>query len=95
MAEETVSSRCPRCGEAMEWAEAEAEGGPDQRVTFGLASSPLATGNLHRPFCSDRRWPFGQRCKLIDLGKWIDEEYRIASENPMPNEKEGGRGDDT
>jgi endogenous inhibitor of DNA gyrase (YacG/DUF329 family) len=25
-----------------------------------------------RPFCSDR-------CKLIDLGKWISGEYRIAS----------------
>jgi len=25
-----------------------------------------------KPFCSDR-------CKLIDLGKWISGEYRIAS----------------
>lgn len=25
-----------------------------------------------RPFCSDR-------CKLLDLGKWISEEYRIAA----------------
>ena len=25
-----------------------------------------------RPFCSDR-------CKLIDLGKWILEEYRVAA----------------
>jgi len=42
-------------------------------------------GNLYRPFCSER-------CKLIDLGKWIDEEYRIASENPLPNEKEPPEG---
>ena len=27
------------------------------------------------PFCS-------QRCKLIDLGKWLDEEYRISE--PIP-----------
>ena len=54
--------------------------------------------NRYRPFCSDRRWPFGQRCKLIDLGnrrwpfgQWIDEEYRIPGENPSTNEKEGGR----
>jgi endogenous inhibitor of DNA gyrase (YacG/DUF329 family) len=27
------------------------------------------------PFCS-------QRCKLIDLGKWLDEEYKISE--PLP-----------
>ena len=26
----------------------------------------------YRPFCSDR-------CKLIDLGRWISEEYRVAA----------------
>ena len=28
--------------------------------------------NPNRPFCSER-------CKLIDLGQWADESYRIAS----------------
>ena len=27
-------------------------------------------GNEDRPFCSDR-------CRVIDLGKWAEEEYRI------------------
>lgn len=27
-------------------------------------------GNPHRPFCSDR-------CRLIDLGRWANEEFRI------------------
>ncbi len=27
--------------------------------------------NLYKPFCS-------QRCKLIDLGEWVSEKYRIA-----------------
>jgi endogenous inhibitor of DNA gyrase (YacG/DUF329 family) len=27
-------------------------------------------GNKARPFCSER-------CKLIDLGKWANEEYRV------------------
>lgn len=27
------------------------------------------------PFCSER-------CRLIDLGKWADEEYRIAEADP-------------
>jgi hypothetical protein len=28
------------------------------------------TGNRFRPFCSER-------CKLVDLGKWANEEYRV------------------
>ncbi|MCB0408102.1 MAG: DNA gyrase inhibitor YacG [Bdellovibrionales bacterium] len=31
--------------------------------------------NDYRPFCSER-------CKLIDLGKWADEEYKVPSEEP-------------
>ncbi len=27
-------------------------------------------GNPYRPFCSER-------CKLIDLGRWLSEDYRI------------------
>lgn len=30
--------------------------------------------NPHRPFCSER-------CKLIDLGKWASEEYKVPDEN--------------
>jgi endogenous inhibitor of DNA gyrase (YacG/DUF329 family) len=30
-------------------------------------------GNPHRPFCS-------LSCRLIDLGVWLDEHYRITSE---------------
>jgi endogenous inhibitor of DNA gyrase (YacG/DUF329 family) len=29
------------------------------------------SGNTHRPFCS-------LACRLIDLGVWLDERYRIA-----------------
>ncbi|WP_296206407.1 DNA gyrase inhibitor YacG [Psychrobacter sp. UBA3962] len=29
--------------------------------------------NPYKPFCSDR-------CKLIDLGAWANEEYRVAAE---------------
>jgi len=34
-------------------------------------------GNPFRPFCSER-------CKLVDLGKWIEEHYRVPSEEPAP-----------
>ena len=35
-----------------------------------------------RPFCSER-------CKLVDLGRWLTEEYRISEEVP-PEQIEGG-----
>ena len=34
-----------------------------------------------RPFCSNR-------CKLIDLGKWISGEYRIASAEQIESDRE-------
>ena len=39
--------------------------------------------NAHRPFCTER-------CKLIDLGAWADEEYRIPAppEPPLKSEPE-------
>ena len=38
--------------------------------------------NPWRPFCSER-------CKLIDLGKWADSEYRLEGEEA------GEKGEDT
>lgn len=31
--------------------------------------------NPHRPFC-------GLTCRLIDLGLWLDERYRVGAEQP-------------
>ena len=36
--------------------------------------------NPWRPFCSER-------CKLIDLGKWVSEEYRIEGKQETDNEQ--------
>jgi endogenous inhibitor of DNA gyrase (YacG/DUF329 family) len=40
--------------------------------------------NPFRPFCSER-------CKLVDLGKWVSEEYRIpgkpVSREPVEDEE--------
>jgi endogenous inhibitor of DNA gyrase (YacG/DUF329 family) len=30
--------------------------------------------NPFRPFCSER-------CKLIDLGRWVDEEYKVPGQS--------------
>ncbi len=37
--------------------------------------APARAVNRAFPFCSDR-------CKLIDLGKWLGEDYRIAGPRP-------------
>lgn len=36
--------------------------------------SPFSPDNRWRPFCSER-------CKLIDLGQWATEQYRVAAED--------------
>ncbi len=33
--------------------------------------------NPFRPFCSER-------CKLIDFGAWVNEEYAVPAEEPAP-----------
>lgn len=43
-------------------------------------SSVFSAANPYRPFCS-------QRCKLIDLGAWANESYRVPGvEKPDPGE---------
>jgi len=50
------------------------------------------TGNPHRPFCS-------LTCRLIDLGRWLDERYRVAGDSPtetgeaptLPERRDHGR----
>lgn len=37
--------------------------------------------NPVRPFCSER-------CRIIDLGKWASEEYRIAGDVKRPSDDE-------
>ncbi len=42
--------------------------------------SPFSKANPWRPFCSER-------CKLIDLGQWATENYRIPVEgDTLPDE---------
>ena len=39
--------------------------------------------NRYRPFCSER-------CRMIDLGAWAADEYRVAGEEPPPDEETSG-----
>ncbi|WP_305043996.1 DNA gyrase inhibitor YacG [Geoalkalibacter sp.] len=38
-------------------------------------------GNPHRPFCSEK-------CRLVDLGKWAQEEYTIPGEKVSDEESQ-------
>jgi len=40
-----------------------------------------------RPFCSER-------CKLIDLGKWVSGQYRIPTASPDDEEEGSSESDD-
>jgi endogenous inhibitor of DNA gyrase (YacG/DUF329 family) len=40
---------------------------------------PFTPENPYRPFCSER-------CKLIDLGQWAAESYRIPDSGDVPSE---------
>lgn len=43
-------------------------------------TTPYSLDNPYRPFCS-------QRCKMIDLGQWANEEYRIPEqEKPLADD---------
>ncbi len=48
-------------------------------------TTPGSTANLFRPFCSER-------CKMIDLGAWASEEYRVAvkGKDEDPDERSAG-----
>ena len=44
------------------------------------ALKPYTPENPWRPFCSER-------CKMIDLGQWASEGYRVAGEETPPDAK--------
>jgi endogenous inhibitor of DNA gyrase (YacG/DUF329 family) len=47
--------------------------------------APFGTQNPWRPFCSER-------CKLIDLGLWASERYRVGGEDAKPDEPPPDKG---
>jgi len=58
----------------------------DKKVKCPTCGTPTNwEGNPNRPFCSER-------CQVIDLGKWAEEEYKIpgqaANIPEQPNEYE-------
>ncbi|MFW5431976.1 MAG: DNA gyrase inhibitor YacG [Methylophilaceae bacterium] len=43
--------------------------------------SDFSPQNIYRPFCSER-------CKMIDLGDWANESYKIPDKSPPKNSDE-------
>jgi endogenous inhibitor of DNA gyrase (YacG/DUF329 family) len=50
-------------------------------VPCPICKKPVELGAPQFPFCSDR-------CRLIDLGRWADEEYRVPSSSPVNPESD-------
>ena len=48
--------------------------------------TPWSSANPYRPFCSER-------CKLIDLGQWASEAYRVPVEEQEPDDQGLGNRD--
>jgi len=54
---------------------------PAGRRRCPICGKPVTAS--HEPFCS-------ARCRDIDLGRWLKESYRVATEEPPEEEPEEG-----
>jgi endogenous inhibitor of DNA gyrase (YacG/DUF329 family) len=53
-------------------------------ITCPKCRKPIVwEGNAHRPFCSER-------CRLLDLGAWADESYRVPDRTPLQTSENNG-----
>ncbi|MGE5647219.1 MAG: DNA gyrase inhibitor YacG [Acidobacteriota bacterium] len=58
------------------------------RMKCPICKKDVKPGSAYAPFCSDR-------CRLIDLGNWSSEKYRISSPvEPEPEEHDDERHED-
>ena len=65
----------------------ELDGGPDaNKMKCPLCHKEVEFGgNPFRPFCSER-------CKMIDLGRWAGEDYRVPSLEKPPEQIHSSNG---
>jgi uncharacterized protein len=55
-------------------------------ATCPICKKPLPADRVPGPFCS-------ARCRQIDLGRWLDGDYRIAGEPAHPEQLTPGKGE--
>ena len=63
--------------------------GGSKRAVAGQAACPVCgkpAEAAHRPFCSDR-------CRKVDLNRWLSETYRVPA-RPVDDEEQGPGGGD-
>jgi endogenous inhibitor of DNA gyrase (YacG/DUF329 family) len=76
-------ARCPACGAAVPEHTARPAADPTSTETNGRASDgPPASAGSSAPFCSER-------CRLVDLARWLRGEHAIAGEPAHIAEDEG------
>lgn len=51
-------------------------------VKCPACKQPVKVGTADFPFCSER-------CRLLDLGRWADEDYRIPGESASQEDVSG------
>jgi endogenous inhibitor of DNA gyrase (YacG/DUF329 family) len=77
----TMKLRCPICGRKLKMPRPkpgkDGTGPPACRLPAGARR-----GREFSPFCSER-------CKLLDLGAWLNGQYRIVEPNSSREEKDG------
>lgn len=52
-----------------------------RRVTCPVCRTTVSRENPLLPFCSER-------CRLLDLGRWLEGDYRVAGEKAVEEEVE-------
>ena len=88
MVDEHRRPRCPVCkktvGEVSSAAPPKAVAVPKATPLGAVdGDSTMATTNNSRPFCSER-------CKMVDLSRWLGGEYAIAGEAVAPDDDGDG-----
>lgn len=58
----------------------------EKRVEPVVVACPICEAPVR--WVADNRWkPFcSERCKLIDLGQWATEKYRVPAAEPSPDD---------
>ena len=56
---------------------------PDDPLRCPSCDRALPAKAAYRPFCSER-------CKMVDLGRWLNEEYKVAGESAIAFDEDLG-----
>ena len=56
---------------------------------MSIPTCPICGSRLEGPLAEWPRFPFcSEKCKTIDLGRWLSERYTVAKEEPVEDDSE-------